>query len=302
MESFLCNAVWLKLVASVNHHVNSELARCRRVNGCFLKPSSLLVFHVSICSTTILWQAKRCATCNKGTWCFQCNFATSVLGNFDHMEKFEGLILHCTLVWDSTSAIPLLSTPGYVVFNYSHWCWLYLHKRRSVDEHFAHKCSTRVEVRMHAKLIFLEDIVVEKLSKKWWHFYNVAVNIFVYLAMSLMCVQEGHVSLYNDVITNINQNGWCTNPCHMFFIPLRQESQYGENDGNSNCDVHCMKLHCEQSVTPSYEHKEKMVDIVLLWIYLLSNSQPRVVFLSTGITVAVEDTFWITIGVWARVA
>ena len=76
-----------------------------------------------------------------------------------------------------------------------------------MDEHFAHKCSTRVEVRMHAKLIFLEDIVVEKLSKKWRHFYNVAVTIFVYLAMSLMCVQEGHVSLYNDVVTNINQNG-----------------------------------------------------------------------------------------------
>ena len=41
---------------------------------------------------------------------------------------------------------------------------------------------------------------------------------------------------------------------------VRWESHYGENDGDRN--VHGMKHHREQSVTPKWQHKEKMEDIV----------------------------------------
>ena len=62
------NSAQLKLVISVNHRVDSKLARYRRKKSCFLKPivCSNFIFHVSVCSTTFLWQVIRCTLCNNG--------------------------------------------------------------------------------------------------------------------------------------------------------------------------------------------------------------------------------------------
>ena len=58
---------------------------------------------------------------------------------------------------------------------------LYLHKRSSVGTYLAHNCSTRVGVRMYAKLVFLEDTVQEKLGDNRRQFYITAAAVFVHL-------------------------------------------------------------------------------------------------------------------------
>ena len=40
-----------------------------------------------------------------------------------------------------------------------------------------HNCRTRVRVRVHAKSVFLEDIVKEKLVDNQWQFYIVEVEV-----------------------------------------------------------------------------------------------------------------------------
>ena len=73
---------------------------------------------------------------------------------FTHMEKLEGMILHCIVVSDFYLSYPTAT--------HTHHMW-YL--ATVIDCNFArtrevvHNCSTRVGVRMHVKLVFLEDDV-----------------------------------------------------------------------------------------------------------------------------------------------
>ena len=59
------NLARLKLVISVNRRVDRELARYRHMKELFYKAyASLELFHVSVCSTPLLWQVIRWTTCN----------------------------------------------------------------------------------------------------------------------------------------------------------------------------------------------------------------------------------------------
>ena len=61
----------------------------------------IVLFHVSVCSTTFLWQVIGCTTWHLSI-VFAMYFATKCLRKFAHMEKLERMILHCIMVSDST--------------------------------------------------------------------------------------------------------------------------------------------------------------------------------------------------------
>ena len=152
---------WLKLVISVNHCVDSELARCKHEKSCF--PN----LHVNVCSTMV----RDFPFCNV-------TLQQSAFGNCSHGKvRGDNFVLLCNCLKVYLSHSTTIQTDN-VVFNQGHYHQLYSYQRISICKHLTHNCSA---VRIHAKLLFFEDIVREKLGDNQWQRYIMVAAIFFIL-------------------------------------------------------------------------------------------------------------------------